>query len=365
MEVVSIRCPFCSEATELTYECQVCGRDMRLVIATKDMALTHYNHALQMIQEEDWDRAWHDISQAINIFPSHPEIVLLAWRLSRELGYFNDAQNILESYKQELEPTEYQNTLAKLHKEVQLYNLLLEDADARLDNVSDLMVHNRIRELHRGSATQPDHPIIADSRIYVRKWYWIAAGVLVALGVLNVWQMTKPGRTNSPVVSTLTQTEAPAPATGSENPLADSLKEQGFLAFVASMPTREQEVIFREMWNQGKYEQLSRIDSQSWFTRAARFMLIHKAATLSAADPDEAKRSMASLDEWTLHNADFPSFYGDACITLIDFYSSPAHLDPAKQKVVAERLLNWVKSMPSKPEYRQYLNSKIMEILHG
>ena len=365
MAVVSIRCPFCSEATELTYTCQACGRDLRLVIATEDMALIRYNHALQMIQEEDWERAWQDTTQAINIFPLQPEIVLLAWRLSRELGYFNDAQNILESYKQELDPTEYQNALDQLHNELQLYNLLLEDADARLDNVSDLMVHSRIRELHCVSTTQPDLPTISASSTPARNWYWIAAGVVIALGLLNVWQITKNGLRNNQVIDPPGQTKTQTPTPEIEHPKADSLREVSLQAFIASMPTREQEVILREMWNQGNYEQLGRIESQSWFTRAARFMLIYKAATSPAADPAEAKRSIASLDEWTLNNADFPSFYGDACITLIRIYSSPTHLDPAKQKAVAERLLNWVNSMPSKPEYRQYLNSKVMEILHG
>ncbi len=365
MEIVSIRCPFCTKITELSYTCQACERDLRIVIATKDMALSHYNQALMMIQKEDWEAAWQDATQAINIFPFHPEIVTLAWRLSRELGYFNDAQSILESYKQETDPTEYQNALDLLCKEIQLYNLLLEDADARLDNISDLMVHSRMRELHGLSATHPDLPFSSDSSTPTRKWYWIAVGVVISLGLLNVWQMTKTGLQNHPVMSTTGQTKTQTLTLETEHPMEDSLREESLQAFIESMPTRVQQMILREMWNQGDYVQLDKIDSQSWFTRAARFMLIYKAATLPAVDPAKANRSIASLDEWTLNNADFPSFYGDACITLINIYSSPNHLDIAKQKAVAERLLNWVNSMPAKREYRQYLNSKVMEILHG
>ena len=349
MELITIHCPFCSEVTELAYTCCVCGNDLRLLVAAKDLALTYYNHALEMIKENAWENAWQDISKAINIFPYHPEIVQLAWRLSRELGYFNDALTVLESCKSMLEPNTYENAINQLHNEVKYYNSLLEGSGKPIEHVPDLMVFESLRMLKTGKNGRPCPPKP------VRKFSWIAAGFILVLGVINVLQLVHNRKSGITINNDAATSES----------LVDTLTEQSNLDYVLSMPANDQVVIFRLFWKHGYYEQLSKVDSQNWHVRSAKYMLVSKEIRNMEKDPQNANKSIASLDEWTRNNADFPSYYGDACLELIDIYSSPPHQDQIKQKIIAERLFKWVQSMPERKEYRQYLNNKVLEILNG
>jgi len=361
MEVVTIRCPFCLEHTELNDVCQVCHNDLRLMIATQNVALARFNVALKMIMEDDWDRAWQEISEAISIFPYHPDIVMLAWRLSRELGYYNEAHNILESYKNDISSDDYQNASDQLIEEVKLYNMLLTDADLHPSSTVGLMIHRRLRDISRKIDVMKEKN---GFQIPVRKWNLKAVGLVIVMGVLSISPINKAPKQDSDEPSNNVQTQVQTIAKAQESIQAESMREQSLPAFIASLPSRDQEVIFRIMWNQRKYDHLSSLDNQSWFTKAAKFKLIHNSVKQLSVDPNEAKQAIESLDDWTFKNSNFPSYYGDACLTLIQAYSVPPHRDLTKKKEIAERLLRWVQNMPPEPEYQQYLNLSVLEILH-
>ena len=369
MDEIKIKCPHCSEQTSVVKFCQACQNDLRPIIALQNMALEHYNRTINMIAIEEMDKAWEEISKSIKIFPYSSDVLQLAWRLSRELGYYKDANRIMVAAKRFLSQDEFNAALLLLSQEIQLYNDLLKDDNAKVEGVDELMIHRRLRELgvHKPMDGLQTEEITKPKLL--RLLVPLSASLIVIMGALNVWQRVDYNSRRETFVSQIKgleqrmNTKQPPVVIETGSKGAAEPAEQPFQILPDS--PKERERLLRSLWGQKKYDELSKYDSESWFVRSSKYLQLWNKYHQSTGNFETSAKALTDLDNWTIQNDDFPSYYGDLCLALLDIYSEGPHRNEDKEKQIAHRLVNWVKSMPQTAEYTQYLNTKVMRSING
>lgn len=370
MELIEIICPHCGGATQLGHACQECSADLRPLLGLNNLALAHYNQALEHIRAENWELAWSEASSALKIFPALPEAAWLALRLARELGYFDQARQILDHLKPQLEEAEFARLKGQVEDEAWRYNLLVL-APGAAPQGNDLLVHRRLRELQdpnkapeaREGAKPPRAwlPYLAalPALLLLSGSLWLSHRYLISLESIRAKDnLVKELQAR---LSDHSHKEEKQPDSPTADRLVQTIRTNP--AAFSRLSEQERHQAAKTLHAQGEYALLSGLGHDSWYGESAGFLLIWDRYKRSLSDPDLAPTAMKELDAWTAAHPDFPSYFGDACLALLNYYGAQA--DPEKQREIALRLKNWVGRMPQTSEYKQYLNTKVWRIING
>lgn len=369
MDVIHICCPYCSEVTDLQQNCQNCSADLRQLISLRDMAFSHYNQSLECISREEWDFAWNEIQYSLKLFPYAKNTIQFAFRLARDLGYYQDALQLLVLQKQWLTDDEFTMIRAKLDNEIRCYNLLLHDPNASMGKTEPLLVHRMLLELHK-------HPSIPKTKVLVDNTPLRVAAILVLLllsvNIVQVFRSNSQSRKISELTWSQQQhgTKGEQPKNVDKNEIKPS-KGEGLAGIILSNPdlfkslsAGEKNEVVRKLYKQRSFQFLKTLDFDSWYVKSAEFLCIWDEYRQSKDNPQLTKEAIAKIELWTIQNANFPSHYGDACLELLKHYSSSSYQDYQKQVQVAQRLSDWVGRMPQTMEYKQYLNRRVRSIVN-